>query len=172
MVFPWTSGSSTIGLDVLPVMEQKCPLEETKQYNQNKTKPETKNIQERAGTAEDAPWSQAEAEYVLDTYHEMMGPLGDMSEVAIQFGYVTLFTVSFPIAPVRDVAAGGSVRPAGVRKRYLFRSRSRRWLLHGRDTFVRLRFCLSRCGRIAPWVAWVFAGRGEGGGVDFVLSHS
>ncbi|CAM9116030.1 unnamed protein product, partial [Hapterophycus canaliculatus] len=57
-------------------------------------------LQEREGTAEDAHFSEAEAEYVLTTYDEMMGPLGDMSEITIQFGYVTMFVVSFPIAPL------------------------------------------------------------------------
>ncbi|CAM9478818.1 unnamed protein product [Ascophyllum nodosum] len=55
---------------------------------------------EKVGVPEDAPFSESETQYVFETYHEMMGPLEDMSEVLIQFGYVTLFVVSFSIAPL------------------------------------------------------------------------
>ena len=62
--------------------------------------PRRRGQQEKVGVPEDAPFSESETQYVFETYHEMMGPLEDMSEVLIQFGYVTLFVVSFSIAPV------------------------------------------------------------------------
>lgn len=44
--------------------------------------------------------SVAERELNLDPYDPIMGTLENYSELAIQFGYVTLFVASFPLAPV------------------------------------------------------------------------
>lgn len=58
-------------------------------------------LQERTGVRAGILLTEAEVQFAFSTYHEIMGPLGDMSELAIQFGYVTMFVVVFPITPVR-----------------------------------------------------------------------
>jgi hypothetical protein len=44
--------------------------------------------------------SIVELEFDKTEYHVMMGPFGDYLELAIQFGYATIFTVAFPMAPL------------------------------------------------------------------------
>lgn len=52
-----------------------------------------------------ADLSDAELAYIQDEYHVMLGPFMDFANLAIQFGYATMFIVAYPLAlPMSFVA--------------------------------------------------------------------